>query len=50
VPVESPVSVNITEYVTCVNAIDVPTSAPVTVTDPDEGEAMYPETEPTVYA
>jgi len=39
VPEGRPVSVNVTEYVTCVNAIDRLTAAPFTVIVPEGGEA-----------
>ena len=40
VPVGRPVSVNVTEYVTCVNTIDRLTAAPFTVIVPEAGEGV----------
>jgi hypothetical protein len=50
VPDGSPVSENVTVKVltdTTVNVTATVCERPVTVTDPDDGEAAYPETEPT---
>ena len=50
-PVGIPLSVNVTVYVdeTGVNVMDTVTGlAPFTVTDPDDGLAAYPLTDPTV--
>ena len=52
VPDGSPLSVNVTAYVVAadaVNVIDFDTAAPFTVTLPELGLALYPETAPTVY-
>mgnify|MGYP006267746115 FL=1 len=53
VPDGRPDSVNVTAYVGAVplvNAIVCVTSAPWTVTLPEVGVAVYPDTAPTVYA
>ena len=50
-PGESPLSMNVTVYVvgtTAVNVIVSATAAPFTVTDPEDGLAVYPDTGPTV--
>jgi hypothetical protein len=51
VPAASPLSVNVTEYwpaASAVNVIATDCEVPATVTDPDEGLAVYPATDPTV--
>ena len=52
VPGGSPLSENVTGYVVTkvgVNVIACETASPRTITDPDDGLAVKPETGPTVY-
>ena len=47
VPDASPVSVNVTAYFVTVKLMSTCTGIPFTVTESEEGEAVYPETPTT---